>query len=101
MRQLAQKTDGIGEKDALLVRQSKASSCRVERREEFVFREHPGAGKEVEQGGLAGIGVTNHCGNWPLISLPALTLDGPVFPYLFKIAFEPRNPLLDPPAIDL
>ena len=47
VRQIAQKSDGIGEQHSLFVRQSETARRRIERSEQTIFRDDIGAGEQV------------------------------------------------------
>ncbi len=58
-RQVGDEADGVGEDDARAVRQFDPPQRRIERREQPVVGEDPGAGQRVEQRRLAGVGVAD------------------------------------------
>jgi hypothetical protein len=64
------------------------------------LREHARAGEQIEQGRLASVGIADDGGDRPLMPLPALALHRAMFAHFIEVAFQPRNPFLDPPAID-
>ena len=59
MRQLANKTDGIGKQDILVRGQPQTTGGGVERGEKLVFGEHTGTRESIEQGGFARVRITD------------------------------------------
>ena len=62
VRELADKTHGVGEQERLVVREFDLARGGVEGCEEFVFDENLGAGEGAKEGGFAGVRVTNDGG---------------------------------------
>ena len=69
---LRKKSDRVGEQHALLVRQNEAARGRIERGEKSVFRDDVRAGEQIQQRRFAGIGVTDHGRDRPLMAFPSL-----------------------------
>ena len=59
MRQIADEADCICEHDRSAVEAVEATHCRIERREQLVGHIHRGPGQRIEQGRLAGVGITD------------------------------------------
>src|ERR1700730_19194276 len=70
----SQEPDCIGEKDALFVRQNEAARGRIQRRKKFVLSYEIGASEQIQERGLASIGVADHSGDRPLMSLATCAL---------------------------
>src|SRR6476660_512130 len=59
MRQVAQKSHGIGKQNALFIGQSETARRRIESGEKFIDCEDVSSGHQVQQRGFSGVGVTN------------------------------------------
>ncbi len=59
MRNLIDETDGIDDHDLVAVGQAQRSGRRVQSREQFVLDKHAGAGEQIHQRRLAGVGVAD------------------------------------------
>src|SRR2546430_8511197 len=101
MRQIAQKSHGVGEQNTLFVGQSKAARGRIESGEKFIDGQDVGSGNQVQQRGFSSVCVTNDSCHWPLMSLTTLSLHAAHFAHAFQLALEPRDPFPYPAAIDL
>ena len=100
VRKFAQKSDGVGEEHALLVRQSEAARRRIERGEESVFRHDVRARQQIQQCRFPSIGVADNGRDRPLMTLPSLALNVADFAHAFELALQTRDPFLHAPPID-
>ena len=66
VRQFADETDRVREQNILVRRQFQAARRRVQRGEQFILGQNVRAGERVEQGGFAGVGVTDDGGQRPV-----------------------------------
>src|SRR5262249_7884609 len=97
VRQIADEPDRVAEQDARPVLETPLARARVERGEELVLGEYPGAGQHVHQRALAGVGVADER-NGVLLAAgrdPALLAGLPLAQARLQIA----NARADEPAV--
>jgi len=101
VREFADESDRVGEKDFLVVRERDLAGRRVEGGEKLVHREHSSSREAVEERGFSGVRVADERGDRPVPAEAALALDAAVFPDLLEVAFEAGDPFLDTPPVNL
>ena len=99
--QAADEADRVREQHRLAARQPQPAGRGIERGEQPVLHEHGRVGEPVEQRGLPGVGVAHErdVREGPTAARLALGVARPAEPG--EIAFELREPPLDPPPVDL
>ena len=99
VRQFADEADGVSQQHVLIGGQAQAAGGGVERGEKFVLSKHLGAGQGVEQGGFAGIRVTDDGGERPVVALAPLALGGTLAADDFQFAGNSGNAVLHAAAV--
>ena len=98
-RQVRDESDGVGQDDAIAMRQVDGAQGRIERREQHVGGQHRRFGQPVEQCRLAGIGVTDQRDNRIRHALAAFAMQAACALDAFEIEFDARDALPDQAAI--
>ncbi len=88
VRELAHKTDSIGEEKRLFVRQGDLARRGVEGGEKFVLHENIRAGEAAEERRFADIGVTDNGGIRHRRALAVLALGGAGAAHVFQFALQ-------------
>ena len=99
VRQFADETDRVGQQNILVRRQAQSARGRVERGEQFVLRQNVRAGERVEQGGFAGVRVTDDGCERPVIALAAVALRGTLAADDFEFARDFGDAILHAAAV--
>src|SRR5205085_11740907 len=73
--QFSQKSNRVGEQETLFVWQHETARRRIERREQFVFRNKVRARQQIQERRFPRVGVTDNRCDRPLMSLATLSLD--------------------------
>ncbi len=100
-RQIGYEAHCIGEDDLAAARQLDCPQRRIERCEQQILGEDAGLRQPVEQRRLAGIGVADERHDRIGHGAPALAVQAAGFLDLFEIALDPRDALLNQPAVGL
>ena len=100
-RQVGDEAHGVGQDDLHAARQLHRAQRRVERREQHVGLHHACAGQPVEQRRLAGIGVADQRDDRIRHARAAVAMQLAALLDLLKLGLDPRDALLDQPAVDL
>ncbi len=95
----ADKTDGVGDEEFLVVGQQELPRGGVERGEEFVFGEDGGAGEFIEEGGFAGVGVADDGGGGDGDAEAAAALGVALLDDVFELGFELGDAVVDEAAV--
>ena len=103
VRQAGDEADGIGDDRRPSAGQLQPPQGGVEGGEQHVLRHHRGAGKAVEQGRLAGVGVAHQGDGRERHAAARAAGQGAGAPHLFQLSLQPRNLLCNqsPVGFDL
>ncbi len=99
VRQVAHESDGIGERRLEAGRQVQAAHRRIERREQLVGCIRVGAREAIEQGRLAGVGVTDQRDRRHLLPLALLPRGLTLLQHLLDAIVEGLDALADQAAV--
>src|SRR6266851_1827989 len=100
-RQLVHEADGVGEQDRATAVHRHAARRRVERRERLVRDEDVRAREQVEQRGLADVGVADERGEEETLAAPRAAAALALRLHLSQTRLEVEEPALDDAAIGL
>ena len=100
-RQIRDKADGIGQNDAVAVRQLDRAQRRIERGEQHVGRQHRGLRHAVEQRRLAGIGVADQRHDRIRHALAAVAMQLARALDAFELGLDALDAVLDHAAVGL
>ena len=100
VRKFSQKAHSVRKQDALFVRQNEAARRRIQRGKKLVLSQQVCSGEQIQQRRFAGVRVTDHRSDWPLVTFAALSLDSTRFAHRFQFALESRDSFLHTATID-
>ena len=101
MRKFADEPHRVGEQRELVVRQFELARGRVERGEKFVVRQNARLGEGVDEGGFAGVRVTNQRDQRPPVAAASAPLFRTPAPHLLQAAAMALDVFDDAASVEL